>query len=293
MTGWDGDGGRHVAIRDTRLFVAERGSGFPIIVVHGGPGLDHHEFADYLDPLGDQFQLVLMDMRSQGRSDRTSTQTWTIQRMAEDISALADALGFARYAVLGHSFGGFVALVHAADQPTGVAATVVSGGVASKNIMADVETALAAIEPAGLREQLSASWARESEVTTEDGFAEIVTEQMPFHFANPHDPRLGDYLERAGAMVYSPDMLRHFASVGYGELDAAGALAKVRHPVLVLAGRYDRVATAVAAAEAVAAADQDVIELLVLERSGHMTFVEEQEHYLEVVREFLARTCLA
>ena len=62
--------------------------------------------------------------------------------------------------------------------------------------------------------------------------------------------------------------------------------------MLVLAGRYDRVATAVAAAEAVAAADQDVIELLVLERSGHMTFVEEQPHYLDVVLEFLTRTCL-
>ncbi|MCI0685692.1 MAG: alpha/beta hydrolase, partial [Sporichthyaceae bacterium] len=107
-----------------------------------------------------------------------------------------------------------------------------------------------------------------------------------------HDPRIGAYLERSGAIVYSPDVLRHFATVGYGELDAAGALARVRHPVLVLAGRYDRVATAVAAAEAVAVADQDVIELLVLERSGHMTFVEEQEHYLDVVREFLTRTCL-
>jgi len=284
--------GRHVRIGDTRLFVDERGSGFPILVLHGGPGLDHHEFADYLDPLGDHFRLVFMDMRSQGRSDPTPSQTWTIQRFAEDISALAAALELDRYAVLGHSFGGFVALVHAADQPAGVAATVVSGGVTSKDIMGDVETALAAIEPPALREQLAASWERESEVTTADGFADIVTEQMPFHFANPQDPRIGEYLDRAGAMVYSPGVLRHFASVGYGELDAAGALARVRHPVLVLAGRYDRVATAVAAAEAVAAADQDVIELLVLERSGHMTFVEEQPHYLDVVLEFLTRTCL-
>ena len=284
--------GRHVRVGDTRLFVDERGSGFPILVLHGGPGLDHHEFADYLDPLGDHFRLVFMDMRSQGRSDPTPSQTWTIQRFAEDISALAAALELDRYAVLGHSFGGFVALVHAADQPAGVAATVVSGGVTSKDIMGDVETALAAIEPPALREQLAASWERESEVTTADGFADIVTEQMPFHFANPQDPRIGEYLDRAGAMVYSPGVLRHFASVGYGELDAAGALARVRHPVLVLAGRYDRVATAVAAAEAVAAADQDVIELLVLERSGHMTFVEEQPHYLDVVLEFLTRTCL-
>ena len=291
MTNWAGIG-RHVGIGDTRLYVAERGDGFPLLIVHGGPGMDHHEFADYLDPLGDQFRLVFIDMRSQGLSDPTSAKTWTVPRMASDLTALAEALELDRYAVLGHSFGGFVALVHAAEQPTGVVATVVSGGVASKDIMADVETALAAIEPAALREQLSASWARESEVTTREGFADILAEQMPFHFANPHDARIGDYLERSSAMVYSPDVLRHFAMAGYGELDAAGALTRVRHPVLVLAGRYDRVATAVAAAEAVAAADQDGIELLVLERSGHMTFVEEPEHYLDVVREFLTRTCL-
>jgi hypothetical protein len=49
-----GDGGRRVAIGDTRLFVAERGSAFRSSWCTA-VGLDHHEFADYLDPLGDQF----------------------------------------------------------------------------------------------------------------------------------------------------------------------------------------------------------------------------------------------
>ena len=45
--------GELVDIGDTKLFVEARGEGFPVVVLHGGPGLDHHEFADYLDPLVD------------------------------------------------------------------------------------------------------------------------------------------------------------------------------------------------------------------------------------------------
>ena len=45
--------GRLVAIDDTGLWVVERGpeDGMPMLVLHGGPGVDHHMFGDYLDPL--------------------------------------------------------------------------------------------------------------------------------------------------------------------------------------------------------------------------------------------------
>ncbi len=81
--------GRHVQIDDTRLWVVERGEGFPLLVLHGGPGLDHHEFGHYLDPLGDRYRLVLVDQRSQGLSDRAPELTWTLERMAQDVIMLA------------------------------------------------------------------------------------------------------------------------------------------------------------------------------------------------------------
>ena len=65
----------HVNVGDTHLFVIERGEGYPLILLHGGPGLDHHEFADYLDPLCDQFHLILVDLRAQGLSDMCPEET--------------------------------------------------------------------------------------------------------------------------------------------------------------------------------------------------------------------------
>src|SRR5207247_1121810 len=124
--------GRLVDIGDTRLFVVEVGDpgAYPIVVLHGGPGDDHHEFGDYLDPLADRgYRLLLVDQRAQGRSEKAPRETWTLGNMAGDVTSLARALGLDRYATLGHSFGALVVLQHAVDQPGAAAQTIVSSGV--------------------------------------------------------------------------------------------------------------------------------------------------------------------
>ncbi|MGZ5299232.1 MAG: alpha/beta fold hydrolase, partial [Actinomycetota bacterium] len=265
-------GGELIRIDDTSLFVVERGSGYPVIVLHGGPGLDHHEFADYLDPLTDEYRLLLVDQRANGRSERPPESTWTLERMAQDVIMLARALGLQRYAVLGHSYGAFVALQNAVDYPGMAAQTIVSGGIPSMKYLAAVEKNLNAFEPIELREQVIASWAREASVRTSEEFAELMTDQFPFHFADPLDPRIADYLERIADTVYSPDMLRVSSASGYGGIEVEDRLGDVSSPVLVMTGRHDRTCT-VEAAQAIAAGIPDA-ELRILEHSGHMTFVE-------------------
>ncbi|HEV2377958.1 MAG TPA: alpha/beta fold hydrolase [Streptosporangiaceae bacterium] len=282
--------GKLVEVADTRLFVAERGDagGFPLIVLHGGPGLDHHEFADYLDPLteGGRYRLVLVDERAQGCSDRSAPpHTWTIERMAADVTDLAAALGLPSYAVLGHSFGSFLALQHAVDFPGAAVATIVSSGVASARWMARVPDELARFEPVELREQVRSSWDREASAETEADAAALMADQMPFHFADPRDPRIGDYLRRTEQTRYAPEVLRAAATSDYGGIEVEERLASVGQPVLVLAGRHDRVCSAEAAQDM--ASRLPAGELVVFEHSGHMTFVEEQERYLGVVRAFL------
>jgi pimeloyl-ACP methyl ester carboxylesterase len=115
-----------------------------------------------------------------------------------------------------------------------------------------------------------------------------MAEQFPFHFADPLDPRIDDYLERTAETVYAPDMLRVFSANGYGGIEVEDRLAEVTQPVLVMTGRHDRTCT-VAAAEAIAAGISNA-ELRIFERSGHMTFVEEPDLYVAIVRSFLERT---
>jgi proline-specific peptidase len=275
----------HVNIGDTRLFVVERGQGYPLIVLHGGPGLDHHEFADYLDPLCNQFRLILVDMRAQGQSDMCPEETWTLAQMAKDVVSLAQAMQLEKYAVLGHSYGAFVALQNAVDFPGAAAQTIVSGGVPSSRFLEVVDQNLAQFEPESLRKQVADSWAREVQAQTQEDFASLMHDQMPFHFGDPLDPRIAEYEARTADTVYSPAVLRHFSKDEYGGIEVEDRLQDVTQPVLVCTGRLDRVCT-VAAAEAIVRGTPSS-ELVIFERSGHMTFVEENEKYLQVVREFL------
>ena len=278
---------QQVNIGDTRLYVVERGTGYPLIVLHGGPGLDHHEFANYLDPLCDQFRLVLIDMRAQGKSDVCPEETWTLAQMAKDVVSLAQAMELDKYAVLGHSYGAFVALQNAVNFPGAAAQTIVSGGVPSSRFLEVVDQNLAEFEPESLRKQVADSWAREVQAQTQEDFASLMHDQMPFHFGDPLDPRIAEYEVRTADTVYSPAILRHFSKDEYGGIEVEDRLKEVTQPVLICTGRLDRVCT-VAAAEAIAQGLPDA-ELVIFERSGHMTFVEENERYLKVVRDFLDR----
>jgi len=285
----DVDQGRFVGIGDTSLWVVEQGApdGYPLLLLHGGPGDDHHEFADYLDPLGDRFRLVLVDQRGNGRSMDSDENTWTLPQHAADVVLLARSMGFERYAVLGHSYGAFVTLQNAVDFPGQASQSIISGGLPSVRWMQDLEAKLAAFEPLDLREQVQRSWEAEASVQTREDFARIMHDQMPWHFGDPRDPRIADYLERAGGAEYSPRILRRFAQAGYGGIELEDRLGEIGHPVLVLAGRIDR--TCPPEAAEVMAAGIPGAELRIFEHSGHMTFVEEPAVYVEIVRDFLER----
>ncbi|MFX1348952.1 MAG: alpha/beta fold hydrolase [Promethearchaeota archaeon] len=257
------------------------------MILHGGPGLDHHMFGDYLDPLKDKYKLIFVDQRSQGRSDLTPENTWTLKQMAQDVFSLARAMNLENYAILGHSFGALVALQNAVDFPDQNIQTIISSGFPSSKFLKHVEHNLEVLEPQELRERIAASWEKEKTVETEEDVKSLLKDQMPFHFANPRDPIMEEYENRSSGARYSPKILRHFAQEEYGGIEVLDSLKVVSFPMLVMVGRHDRVCS-VKAAEAIASGVQNA-ELAIFENCGHMTFVEENEKYITVVRNFLDR----
>ncbi len=275
-----------VGLRDTTLHVEERGAGdLALIVLHGGPGLDHTMFGDRLDALGDEARLLLVDERGQGRSDRVDPATVTLERLATDVEELAQALELERFAVLGHSFGAFIALQHAVAHPGRPAGTIVSSGIPSERFLAHVQEQLASFEPVELREQVTDSWAREPHARTPEDVRALLADQLPFQFADPRDPRIEEFRAGLGDAEYSPEVLAHVAANGYGAIEVEDRLGDVTHPLLVLAGRHDRTCS-VEAASAIAAGVPGS-RLVVFEDSGHMTYVEQNDDYVAAVRGFL------
>jgi proline iminopeptidase len=105
-----------MSIRDVSLFVEVIGSGYPLVLMHGGPGLDHWSLMP-LRHLADDLTLVFYDHRCNGRSTGAPVSSMTFDNLTADADELRRQLGFDQWAVLGHSFGGHVALEYALRYP--------------------------------------------------------------------------------------------------------------------------------------------------------------------------------
>ena len=108
--------GTTIPIRDVSLFVDLVGHGYPLVLMHGGPSADHWTMAPFQD-LADRFTLVFYDHRCNGRSVGAPVSSMTWENLTADADALRQKLGFEKWAVLGHSFGGHVALEYALRYP--------------------------------------------------------------------------------------------------------------------------------------------------------------------------------
>lgn len=122
----------HAAIRGTRLYFDIEGAGLvpdgnrmrdrPVaFIIHGGPGGDHTGFKPVFSDLTDTMQLVYFDHRGQGRSDTGDPSKYTLDENVEDMEALRQHLGLGAIVSIGTSYGGMVAMAHAARYPAAVA----------------------------------------------------------------------------------------------------------------------------------------------------------------------------
>jgi len=100
-----------VDLGGVRLAIAEAGTGGrPLMLVHGFTGAKE-DFSDFLEPLAERgWHAVAPDLRGHGASDHPGEEeSYSLAIIAADLLALADALGWGRFVLLGHSMGGMVA----------------------------------------------------------------------------------------------------------------------------------------------------------------------------------------
>ena len=91
-----------------------------LLALHGGPGFDHTDFKDILEPFFDLAQVVMYDHRGNGRSDDGDVARWNLEQWGDDVHAFCGALGIEKPFVLGWSFGGMVAQSYASRHPDAI-----------------------------------------------------------------------------------------------------------------------------------------------------------------------------
>lgn len=111
------------------LHVGRWGTGRPVVVAAHGITATHRSFRALAEQLGEAVTLLAPDLRGRGRSNRV-VGPFSMAAHADDLVAVLDHAGLQRATIVGHSMGGFVAVVTAHRHPERVARLVlVDGGV--------------------------------------------------------------------------------------------------------------------------------------------------------------------
>lgn len=221
-----------------------------VVLLHPGPGFDHGLFKVQLGPwLSAGTQVVYTDLRGAGRSDRSTPAERRVERWADDVKELCDAVGIERPVVLGIGFGSVVALKYAARHPQHPAGLVLAAPIAR----VIPERSIAAYERLG-GEDARAVAERFYDGMDEQAFADFLRVCFPLLSSYP---LTSDVIARAD---WNPEVLMEWMRDEAKELDLRDELGAIRTPTLVLAGEQD----AWAPLESV----QEVFELL----GGHKRF---------------------
>jgi pimeloyl-ACP methyl ester carboxylesterase len=274
-----------IPIRDTSLYVDVVGHGYPLLLMHGGPGADHWTLLPFRQ-LADQFTLIFYDHRCNGRSQGFPVSSMTFENLTADADALRRALGYDRWAVLGHSFGGHVALEYALRYPASLSHLVL-------------------VDTGG-----DSRWSRDNAagLLASRGYSPQKVELVRRFFTGQFPPRqMPLILMRIGGAYYSrpslslvarglirgewrskmrPEALifagRHLLN-GWTVMDRLG---DITVPTLVLAGRDDFLFPPEHQRELAARIPH--ARLQIIERAGHNPHAEQPGEVMQAVRDFIS-----
>lgn len=271
-----------------RLFVDVEGAGLvpvgpvmrekpTLILLHGGPGFDHSSFKPVFGQLADIAQVLYVDHRGHGRSDRCGPEHWNLDRFADDVVRLCSALGIVKPIVLGQSYGGFVAQRYLARHPAHPGKVILS----STSHHFGLDRKLAMFERLGgaeAREAARAFWTDPTPATW-DEYERLC--RPHYNTTPPADPQ-------AKARTIAVDaILFHTARHEMPTMDLRPGLAAVQCPVLVMHGDADPVTPIEDAREIAAALPPHWVQFQAFNNVGHGAWRDDPKAALVALRDFI------
>ena len=121
------------------IYYQTLGQGAPLLIVHGGPGASHDYFLPYLLPLARHRELIFIDERGSGKSEKLDDPSgYTVENMVEDTEAVRQGLKLGRISLLGHSYGGVLAQAYALKYQANLSHLILCSTFHSTSKMNDV-----------------------------------------------------------------------------------------------------------------------------------------------------------
>lgn len=303
--------GKYVTVDGAKLWVVTVGQGDPIIFIAGGPGGTHLGLRSF-DPLANNHhELIYFDAFGRGKSDTAkNVSEYTLARDIDDIEGLRKALHLDKITVLGHSYGGVVAQGYAIKYPQHLSHLILADTFHSfvmwqendDNSNREIKTNYPEIWEKLMK-------IRNEGAISSDQLHQDIYGQVPYGFLYAYNPARFEYnpkdtanqimkgYKAHGAYPNPNNTKLYYQMVGkdgdfivgsdIGTFDYRKQLKDLKMPVLIVTGRFDRVAVPWMAVKFKDYCPQ--AEFVMFEHSGHNPQVEEPEKEFKIINEFLAK----
>jgi pimeloyl-ACP methyl ester carboxylesterase len=237
-----------------------------VVLVHGGPGsYDHSYFKPYFGQLTSRAQVIYLDLRDHGRSARHDPADWSFEVCADDLRAFCDGLGISQPIVLGHSMGGFVAMLYGSRHPGHAGALILQSTLARFDLARLVEgfRAMAGDEVAELARRDYGG-----HPVSDEEWARVFAAFGP---GVPSPEELARSIHNDEVCLRGMDLMRQF--------DVVDELARIICPTLVSVGALDPVTDVSCSREIVDALPPGIGRLEIMEKAGHFPWLDTPDRY--------------
>lgn len=275
------------------------GRGAPLMVLHGGPGASHDYFLPYLLPLARHNELVFIDERGSGRSQKLGDPAgYTVDNMVEDVEDVREALDLGKITLLGHSAGGVLAQAYALKYQKYLTHLILCSTFPSTKQMNEVLARIKENMSPELRDKIDGMEKaglfghgqpyQQNRYTDEYMIAAWGEGYFPYLYQNHPDPNY----DPVANGVMSWDLYREmWGSDGEFVIDGnlksveyVDELPTIKVPTLIIAGDHDECDPSLSKEMHDKIAGS---RLVILPKSGHMTFVDQPDLFIGAVDSFL------
>ncbi|MGF2714316.1 alpha/beta fold hydrolase [Bacillus cereus] len=293
--------GKYMNIRGKKLYVETHGNpkNKPVLYLHGGPGESCYDFSFHqAERLKDSLYIIMLDQRGVCRSEGiTEEESFGLKDLVEDCEELRKLLQIEKWSVIGHSFGGYLALLYAAAYPNSIERIVFEGptfdfALTSRALLQKTGSLLKKYgKELAAKECLAYSSSHASSEELLEAYirlsAELEEKRMEIYNYKEDETDDSLYSDEEWE-VFSNRSKIHFdrlKSEGACHTSLLSKIKDVQNPMLLIVGKHD----VVTCEKQIEIFNRDSLngKYIIFEESGHTPHYEEADRFAETVIHFL------
>lgn len=272
-------------VNGNELYFKVEGEGEPILVIHGGPGLNTEYIEPHMQELAKKNKLIFFDPRSTGKSEVPDDTLGTMhQYMVDDIEGIRKVFGLKRINILGHSWGAKIAVLYAMRYPGNIKSLVLTNAIPLNHEFDTLQ--MVYNDQQAKKPELQE---KRMEIISRHISRIEIQQRLSFMYSlyNFNDV---DKIQLTYPQNYADAQIALFRGLSYDykkyDINLYPHINKIKTPAIVIHGDADGLS--VKASEKLASSLGNA-KLIHFDKSGHFPFMEEPEKFAQTVSEFIAK----